>query len=518
MSGLRLYRYGRAVTTPHFRRVRDGLEHWAATTPTRVALTGAGIALTYSDLLTRVERRGRAARMALADADDATLLPVLVDRSVESCISVLACDAARVPFFPIDAGAPAPVLAAAIARAGGSTRALVHPGLAPVDLPPGVTAVQDGPDDGQHDGPGLDAWARGADDHVGLAVFTSGSTGTPKGVVFDWRTRDARWRRRIDEPRRSPEGARTVALLPFDSAWGIDVAASVAIGYAVHVTDVSRLHPAELLAVLADTGTTHLDMPPQLLRLLGRVSPAAAVPLPTLEFVRAGSEPLRYEFLDGLRGLVAPDTVVEHAYGTTETGWLFAHRLPIAEAPPEGPAPLGHPVADGCVRLEPIGDGDEPVSEVIGGGPVALGYLGDAAQTEARFAVDADGRRWWRSGDIVIADETGVLWHRGRLDDVVKVRGKLASPSQVVAALMAVQGIRHAVVLPYEQDHNVRLIAHVELQPDADLTADQVRRALVRELPAHLVPSAVLRHRVLPTTGRGKVDRQRLMDGPFEPW
>jgi acyl-coenzyme A synthetase/AMP-(fatty) acid ligase len=457
----------------------------------------------------------------LADADPDALLPVLVDRSVESCISVLACDAARVPFFPVDAATPAPVLAAAIARAGGSTRALVHAGLAHVDLPDGVTAVDDslaGPPD-----PGADLaydadWSRGADKHVGMAVFTSGSTGTPKGVVFDWGTRDARWRRRLLLPRRRPERTRTVALLPFDSAWGIDVAASVAAGYSVHVTDVTGLHPAALLALLAETEATHLDLPPQLLRLLARVSPAAAVPLPALEFVRVGSEPLRYEFLDGLRPLVPDDMVVEHAYGATETGWAFTHRVAIGEAPRQGPAPLGRPAVEGTVRLEPVAGAEEAVSQVVVGGAIALGYLADPDLTRAYFEVDADGRRWWRTGDIVAADDDGMLWHRGRLDDVVKVRGKLASPAQVVAVLTAVPGIRQAVVLPYEQDHNIRLVAHVELDPDTELTLDDVRMTLARELPAHLVPSAVLRHRALPTTGRGKVDRRRLMDGPFEPW
>jgi acyl-coenzyme A synthetase/AMP-(fatty) acid ligase len=210
--------------------------------------------------------------------------------------------------------------------------------------------------------------------------------------------------------------------------------------------------------------------------------------------------------------------VVEHAYGATETGWAFTHRVAIGEAPRQGPAPLGRPAVEGTVRLEPVAGAEEAVSQVVVGGAIALGYLADPDLTRAYFEVDADGRRWWRTGDIVAADDDGMLWHRGRLDDVVKVRGKLASPAQVVAVLTAVPGIRQAVVLPYEQDHNIRLVAHVELDPDTELTLDDVRMTLARELPAHLVPSAVLRHRALPTTGRGKVDRRRLMDGPFEPW
>jgi acyl-CoA synthetase (AMP-forming)/AMP-acid ligase II len=493
--------------------VGDGLRHWAAVTPERTALTSADEVVTYADLLARVRIRGRAARAALQQSPDDAFLPVLVDRSVEACISVLACDVARVPFFPVDAAAPAAALAAVIDRAGEPTSVLAHPGLAHIDLPPGVAAVTD-----HATGRPDDPWRRGADDHLGLVVFTSGSTGTPKGVAFDWRTRDARWRRRLDEPRRHPERARTLAVLPFDSAWGIDVAASVAVGYSVHVADVTRLHPAEVLALLADQRATHLDAPPQLLRLIGRVPSAAAERLPSMEFVRVGSEPLRFEFLDGLRATVPSDTVIEHAYGATESGWAFSHRFALADAPEHGAAPLGRPLEEGCVHLAPLADGDEPLSEVVVSGPISAGYLGDPEQTGARFTADDTGRRWWRSGDVVSVDEQGLVWHRGRLDDIVKVRGKLVSPSQVVAVLMAVPGIRHAVVLPCEQDHNVRLVAHVELDPDAAVTLPEVKQALSRELPAHLVPSAVMRHRALPTGVRGKVDRARLMEGPFEPW
>ena len=108
--------------------------------------------------------------------------------------------------------------------------------------------------------------------------------------------------------------------------------------------------------------------------------------------------------------------------------------------------------------------------------------------------------------------------HRGRVDDIVKVRGKLASPSDVTAVLLSIDGVRSAITMPVVVAGNTRLESHVELQPGSTLTLDEVREVLSARLPAHLMPSAVMRHATLPINARGKVDRRALSEGPFEPW
>ena len=50
------------------------------------------------------------------------------------------------------------------------------------------------------------------------------------------------------------------------------------------------------------------------------------------------------------------------------------------------------------------------------------------------------------------------------------------------------------------------------------MTLPAVRAALSARLPAHAVPTAVMRHAALPVNARGKVDRRALADGPFERW
>ena len=52
----------------------------------------------------------------------------------------------------------------------------------------------------------------------------------------------------------------------------------------------------------------------------------------------------------------------------------------------------------------------------------------------------------YRTGDLGRLDADGYLWYAGRLDDMFKVKGATVYPSEVEAALRAVDGVRQAYV------------------------------------------------------------------------
>ncbi len=197
--------------------------------------------------------------------------------------------------------------------------------------------------------------------------------------------------------------------------------------------------------------------------------------------LQTGSEGFRYESLAGLLSILPPSVEVMFGFGATESYLILAYRFTLGGAPEAGAVPLGLPVEADEVRFRPVPDVGDGVVEVVSSGALASGYLGDEEQTRSRFLTDPDGQRWWSSGDLVRMNDDGLYEHLGRSDDIVKIRGKIASPSEVEAVLLRIPGIRQAVVVPHEQD-------------------------------------AVMRHRFLPATARGKVDRQALMAGPFEAW
>jgi len=59
---------------------------------------------------------------------------------------------------------------------------------------------------------------------------------------------------------------------------------------------------------------------------------------------------------------------------------------------------------------------------------LTLGYLANDGSESARFITGEDGIKWWVSGDLVSWTRINELAHRGRDDDVLKIRGKPSSP------------------------------------------------------------------------------------------
>src|SRR3546814_12903183 len=64
-----------------------------------------------------------------------------------------------------------------------------------------------------------------------------------------------------------------------------------------------------------------------------------------------------------------------------------------------------------------------------------LGYWNLPEQNAQAFHVDAAGRRWYRTGDIVREEEPGLFIYLGRRDRMIKRRGFRVELGETEAAL-----------------------------------------------------------------------------------
>ena len=142
------------------------------------------------------------------------------------------------------------------------------------------------------------------------------------------------------------------------------------------------------------------------------------------------------------------------------------------------------------------------------------GYWGQPEQTAQRFEDLADGSRCFRTGDQAVRRSDGVFEHRGRLDQMVKVRGYLVEPSEVEAALLATGEVAGAAVLGLtEPGAPTRLVAYV-VPGGPETSAASVRRALRQKVPTYMVPTSVVIVADLPRNANGKIDRVGLLQLP----
>jgi acyl-CoA synthetase (AMP-forming)/AMP-acid ligase II len=211
----------------------------------------------------------------------------------------------------------------------------------------------------------------------------------------------------------------------------------------------------------------------------------------------------------------APVSVVDNLYGPTEAtvvclGQRFCDSSPITRG--RATVAIGAPfrgteaaIVDGELRFLPAGDEGELV---LSGPQLARGYLGDPAQTSARFPT-IGGRTWYRTGDLAYRDLGGAFHHLGRMDHQVKVLGNRIELEDVEAHLRAVCGcdLVAAVAWPLEEGSARGIVAFVS---GTTRSSREIAEGMRRRVPAYMVPSRVEHVESLPLGATGKIDRAAL--------
>jgi amino acid adenylation domain-containing protein len=143
----------------------------------------------------------------------------------------------------------------------------------------------------------------------------------------------------------------------------------------------------------------------------------------------------------------------------------------------------------------------------------AVGYWRRPDLTEAAFLPDPSGgdKRIYRTGDLGRRTSDGCLYHLGRKDFQVKIRGYRVEVAEVETALLALDGVKEAVVVGREDTPgDKRLVAYLVASGQQVPVVSELRRALAEKLPDYMVPAIFVTLERLPLTPTGKVDRRSL--------
>ena len=444
-------------------------------------------------------------------------MAVLVDRSPQLIIAVLAVVKAGAAYLPIDPGYPPGRIGYMLTDARPAcvlTQVMLAQAL-PGSLTVPVLAV---------DEPGLMAELAAADagelgdgdragqlrvGHPAYVIYTSGSTGQPKAVVATYAgfvnlAVAANGRFGAGPGRRVAQ----FASAGFD-IFGWEWSLALLSGAALVLVPPQRRLGADLAGFVAEAAITHATLPPAVLAGMDEGAVGAGVVL------EVGGEACPPE----VAARWSAGRVLFNTYGPTETtvdatAWRCR--------PDAGQVLIGAPIANTRVFVldEWLGPVPAGVSGelYIAGAQLARGYLGRPALTAERFIACpfGAGERMYRTGDLAKwTPDGGELVFCGRADDQVKIRGFRIEPGEVEAVLAACPGVaRAAVIIREDAPGDRRLTGYVVPVGDTAGT-DGVLAAAAREhaaarLPEYMVPSAVVVLGALPLTANGKLDRAAL--------
>ncbi|WP_139238430.1 non-ribosomal peptide synthetase, partial [Streptomyces aidingensis] len=491
------------------------VERRAAAAPDAEAVVSEGVRLSYGELNARANRLARRLRGLGVGPD--TPVGVCAGRSVEMVLAWLAVLKAGGMYVPLDPGFPSSRLEYML-RQTGAALVLAGPDAAG-GVPAGpwqVLALEEnlwaGDAGDAGDPAGAENLPGGAGPDNGCyVIFTSGSTGRPKGVV----TRH----RNVTE---LLHGGDSMTVLPGDTVLQIapasfdvstfEVWAPLTGGARLVLAPAVRYGPAEVAAWVAGSGTTVLHATASLFALLVDQEPQT---FDGLRRVLTGSETVSPGHTARILRR-CPDLEVVNCWGPTETTTFSVCGVFRNGELPEGPLPLGLPLANTEVWVldeaglpVPVGS---PGELCVSGPCLARGYLGRPALTAERFLPHPHrpGERLYRTGDRGRWSVDGRVEFLGRMDHMVKIRGYRVELGEVESVLHDHPGLREAVVV-FRQDprSGPELVAHLVPGPQAPATGE-LRTWLGTRLPDYMVPRRWVFHDALPLTRNGKVDRRAL--------
>nr|WP_269330582.1 non-ribosomal peptide synthetase [Kineosporia babensis] len=479
-----------------------------AASPAAVAVVSdSGASLTYGQLDARVN--ALAAILIERGVAVGDRVGVLLPRSTDLVVTLLAVVRAGAAYVPVDTSYPLDRVRYVLADAGVSA-AITDPAGARAfgTALPSVQVILDGSLKASAGRTVTPKRPLSASD-AAYVIYTSGTTGRPKGVVVS-------------------HGAitNTIAVRQrmFPLAEGDLVLQRSAIGFDVAVPEIFwPLSAGAVVRVIRPDGDKDLAY---LGRLLREEPLAYADFTPThLQALLAAGDDLRQFRTRHLTvgseavpaslaaALVTAGRDAWNLYGPTEaaveTVGLNLSVLNAAEL--AGTVPIGVPldgtqvaVLDGWLRPVAPGAAGELY---LGGAQLADGYVGRASLTAQRFVAADDGARWYRTGDLVRWNSSGQLEYLGRIDDQVKIRGFRIELDEVRNALLSHQAVDAAAVVALDLPAGGQFLAAYVV---ASAAVEELRAHVAGRLPEYMVPTTFTTLAALPMTANGKLDKRAL--------
>ncbi len=326
-----------------------------------------------------------------------------------------------------------------------------------------------------------------------LIVFTSGTTGGPRGVVhayryllgnraqaehwFGSRGGDLAW---CTTATGWSKSARNVFLAPWLTG-------------ATAVLHNGRFDPAERLDLVERLGVNVLCQAPTEYRMLAKR--ATLRTLPSVRRMVSAGEPLNPEVIGAFR--VATGLEIADGYGQTETGQVTGNLAgePVREGSMGRPLPgFETRVADGELQLR-------------------------VASCPTFFSRYLDGSgfdgEWWRTGDLVRADEQGYLFFEGRDDDIILSSGYRIGPFEVESALLTHPRVAEAAAVAAPDPVRGSVVRAVVVLRDgapSEELAQELQEHCKRETAPYKFPRLVEFAEDLPKTTSGKIKRAQLRE------
>jgi amino acid adenylation domain-containing protein len=513
-----------AADFPRDKTVYQYVEDHAQKQPDAKAVSVEGETLTYEQLNCRAGQLARVLREK--GVENETIAAVMMERSIDIVVSILAVWKAGGAYLPIDPSYPQDRIDYILEDSGAVILLTTSDfsNEAKCEIVRFSDAINRVPTPADlHHAP----CAMRLANTLAYIIYTSGSTGQPKGAMVEHAGMMNHIHAKIDLL-----GITDGSVVAQNASQTFDIsvwqffAALVQGGRTVIYPDSLILDPSKFIPRLIEDGVTILEVVPSYLSVVldvidnkrGKNAPALV-----LDYLLVTGEEVKPQLVNRWFDTY-PHIKVVNAYGPTEASDDITHH--VMDKPLEPGiqrVPIGKPVqnfniyiVDEHMNLCPAGVKGEICVSGVG---VGRGYLKDEEKTRRVFTedpfIEQKGVRLYKTGDLGAWLPDGTIEFFGRKDDQVKINGFRIELGEIENHLLAYPEVKEAAVIDREDEKGGKhLYAYIVGKEPAGKNIDLqgLKNHLVHVLPDYMIPAHFIPLEKLPLTPNGKIDRKALLE------
>lgn len=435
------------------------------------------------------------------------IVGVMMDRSLEMIISIIAVLKAGGAYMPIDSEYPNERKIFMLTDSKVSIL-LTQKNIEPADGYIGNTIYVDvdKPLDAMY--PNIEKCI--APQHLCYVMYTSGSTGNPKGVMIEHKS-VVRLVKNTNYIKFNTTDRILQAAAPVFDAATFEVWGALLNGLCLCIIDKEDSLSAKKLGdIIKANGITILWLTSALFNQITEQDENIYEPL---RYLLVGGDVLSVKHINRVKAL-HPDLIIINGYGPTEnTTFSTCHIITNFY---EKNIPIGKPISNTTAYILDGGNNEQPIGVpgelCFGGVGVARGYLNSKQLTREKFVDNpfVPGDIIYRTGDLGRWLSDGTIEFLGRIDSQVKIRGYRIETGEIENQLLVYKMIKEAVVIVKADDHkNKQLCAYIT--SDKEMTVNKLRNYLLGKIPNYMIPTYFFQVDKMPLNTSGKVDKKALL-------
>lgn len=484
-------------------------EQQVAKSPENLAVIFGDTQLTFTELNKKANKLANSLREDYKVKND-TIVGVMLERSDDLIISILAILKAGGAFLPLDKSYPANRLAYMLKDSATSTLITDSSTMFEVSdfYQGGILAIDI---QGETlDYPEEDLRVSINADDIAYVIYTSGSSGRPKGVKITHANivNYLIWANTYYFNDQQGFIFGLFTSLSFDLTI-TSLLSGLLRGDAVYVYPEDEISNILTHVFRKDTPVNTVKFTPSHASILQYLN----INETNIKRIILGGEPVQQDQIQYLKSL-NDNLEIFNEYGPTEAtvGCIAVNVKEVDNLRVIGKAISNTAISivNQSMEYQPVGVYGQIV---VRGSSVSPGYLNQPELTAEKFICDTPGThkdRGYLTGDKARWLPDGSIEYAGRFDDQVKFKGFRIEPGEVEAVLQQSELIQQCAVLLLDDESNdSRLMAYVI--PKENYDHAHLLSFLSSQLPSYMIPSEIIESTHFPLTANGKLDRKKLI-------